>query len=92
MIGRKPQAYGGGEAGMTVAVPRLALHESPHEGPTRRYVVAGDTLALVGANDAMTWLQVRFSNPRAGAIVGWIKVSEAAAPARAAAASGTTQP
>ncbi|KAF1058245.1 hypothetical protein DX980_24650 [Burkholderia gladioli] len=92
VIGRKPQAYGGGEARITVAVPKLALHDGPHEGPTRRYVVAGDKLALVGANDAMTWLQVRFSNPRAGAIVGWIKVSEASAPAQAAAASGTTQP
>ncbi|WP_414446698.1 FG-GAP repeat protein [Burkholderia sp. 22PA0099] len=77
VVGSQPQAYGGGEVGIKVAVPKLPLHDSPHDGPTRRYVVQDDTLDLIGASADVAWLQVRFHNPRAGRIEGWIKSDDA---------------
>ncbi|MEK6347977.1 MAG: hypothetical protein V4764_10895 [Burkholderia sp.] len=77
VVGSQPQAYGGGAVGLKVGVPKLPLHDGPRDGPTRRYVVQDDTLDLIGASADAAWLQVRFHNPRAGRIDGWIKSDDA---------------
>ncbi|WP_269112898.1 hypothetical protein [Burkholderia territorii] len=38
--------------------------------PTRRYVVAGDTLELIGSSVDFQWLKVRRREPRGGAVQG----------------------
>ncbi|MGH8040168.1 MAG: SH3 domain-containing protein [Stenotrophomonas sp.] len=53
-----------------VVPERLALYARPGDTATRRYLVAGDTVALLDERDG--WVQVRYANPTHGAIVGWV--------------------
>ncbi len=84
-VGFAPQAYGGGNLTLKVSVAKLPLHERPQDGPTRRYLVSGDALDVIGVSDAdASWLQVRYLNPKAGTITGWIRTSDAVPPDAAA--------
>lgn len=46
------------------------LHDAMSDVPTRRYVVAGDTLELIGSSVDFQWLKVRRREPRGGAVQG----------------------
>ncbi|MDR8730872.1 hypothetical protein FEQ05_04651 [Burkholderia pseudomultivorans] len=76
-IARRPDAYGGGTVTFKVRAARVPLHDAASDAPTRRYVVAGDTLELVDASADFRWLKVVYRNPHAGAVTGWIDVKEA---------------
>ncbi|TCW83092.1 hypothetical protein C5O80_18605 [Burkholderia sp. SRS-46] len=76
-ISRRPEAYGGGKLTLKVGVERLPLHDAMTDAPTKRYVVAGDTLELLDASADFRWLKVLYRNPRVGAVSGWISVQEA---------------
>ncbi|WP_419687992.1 XAC2610-related protein [Burkholderia theae] len=78
-VSRRPQAYGGGTVTFKVHAARLPLHDTMTDAPTRRYVVAGDTLELIDASDDFQWLKVRYRNPHAGAVQGWVSAKEAMA-------------
>ncbi|HIC7208206.1 XAC2610-related protein [Burkholderia stabilis] len=78
-VSRRPQAYGGGTVTFKVHAARLPLHDTMSDAPTRRYVVAGDTLELIDASDDFQWLKVRYRNPHAGAVQGWVSAKEATA-------------
>ncbi|WP_157646175.1 hypothetical protein [Burkholderia ubonensis] len=53
------------------------LHDAMTDAPTRRYVVAGDTLEMIDVSADARWLKVQYRNPRAGVVSGWISVREA---------------
>ncbi|WP_217588702.1 hypothetical protein [Burkholderia sp. GbtcB21] len=76
-VSRRPQAYGGGKVTFKVRATRVPLHETMNDAPTRRYVVAGDTLELVDAAADFQWLKVVYRNPRTGAVTGWISAKDA---------------
>ncbi|MEN8515217.1 hypothetical protein [Burkholderia sp. RS02] len=76
-VSRRPQAYGGGKVTFKVRASRVPLHEAMNDAPTRRYVVAGDTLELVDATADFKWLKVVYRNPRVGAVTGWISAKDA---------------
>ncbi|RQQ30142.1 XAC2610-related protein [Burkholderia stagnalis] len=76
-IARRPEAYGGGKLTLKVQVARLPLHDAMTDAPTKRYVVAGDTLELLDASPDFRWLKVLYRNPRVGAVSGWVSVEEA---------------
>ncbi|KVN88606.1 hypothetical protein WJ69_15105 [Burkholderia ubonensis] len=76
-IARRPDAYGGGKVTFKVRVARLPLHDAMTDAPTRRYVVAGDTLEMIDVSADNRWLKVQYRNPRAGVVPGWISVREA---------------
>lgn len=56
---------------------RLPLHDAMTDASTRRHVVAGDTVEVIDASDDFQWLKVRYRNPHAGAVQGWVGVKEA---------------
>ncbi|NIJ68125.1 SH3 domain-containing protein [Xanthomonas sp. 60] len=56
-----------------VVPARLPLHAAPGDTRTRRYLVAGDEVAVLDERDG--WLQVRYQNPRRGPVLGWIEVT-----------------
>ncbi|WP_412025372.1 XAC2610-related protein [Burkholderia cepacia] len=78
-VSRRPEAYGGGKVTFKVRAARVPLHDAMSDAPTRRYVVAGDTLELVDASTDFQWLKVVYRNPRVGAVQGWISAKEATA-------------
>ncbi|MCA8094959.1 hypothetical protein LGM65_29490 [Burkholderia anthina] len=76
-VSRRPDAYGGGKVTFKVRPARLPLHDAMNDAPTRRYVVAGDTLELVDASADFQWLKVLYRNPRGGTAQGWVAAKEA---------------
>lgn len=76
-LARRPDAYGGGTVTFRLRAARVPLHRAANDAPTRRYVLAGDTLELVDASADFRWLKVVYRNPRTGAVTGWIDVKEA---------------
>ncbi|KVH40176.1 XAC2610-related protein [Burkholderia cepacia] len=76
-VARRPDAYGGGTVAFKVRPARLPLHDAMTDAPTRRYVVAGDTLELIDASADFQWLKVRYRNPHAGAVQGWVSAKDA---------------
>ena len=56
-----------------VAAARLPLHAAPGDTGTRRYLVAGDAVAVLDERNG--WLQVRYQNPSRGPVLGWIEVT-----------------
>lgn len=76
-VSRRPEAYGGGKITFKVRPARLPLHDVMNDAPTRRYVVAGDTLELVDASADFQWLKVLYRNPRGGTTQGWVAAKEA---------------
>ncbi|MGS0896771.1 XAC2610-related protein [Burkholderia stagnalis] len=76
-VSRSPAAYGGGKVAFKVRTARVPLHDAMNDAPTRRYVVAGDTLEMIDASADFQWLKVVYRNPRAGAVTGWISVKDA---------------
>jgi hypothetical protein len=60
---------------LTVAVPRLPLHDAEDDKPARRHLIKGDVVDVIDASG--NWLQVRYQNPQRGAIVGWVRTDEA---------------
>ncbi|KAG8149976.1 XAC2610-related protein [Burkholderia catarinensis] len=78
-VSRRPQAYDAGKVMFKVRPARLPLHDAMTDGPTRRYVVAGDTLELIDASDDFQWLRVQYRNPHAGAVQGWVSTKDAMA-------------
>lgn len=78
-VSRRPQAYGGGNVTFKVHPARLPLHDTMIDAPTRRYVVAGDTVEVIDASDDFQWLKVRYRNPHAGVVQGWVRAKEAMA-------------
>ncbi|VWB91831.1 hypothetical protein BLA6993_04380 [Burkholderia lata] len=78
-VSRRPDAYGGGTVTFKVRPARLPLHDAMNDAPTRRYVVAGDTVELIDASADFQWLKVRYRNPHAGAVQGWVSAKEAMA-------------
>lgn len=76
-VSRRPQGYGGGKVTFKVRAARVPLHDAMNDAPTRRYVVAGDTLELIDATADFQWLKVIYRNPRAGAVTGWISAKDA---------------
>ncbi|AIO46389.1 SH3 domain-containing protein [Burkholderia cenocepacia] len=78
-VSRRPQGHDGGTVAFKVRPARLPLHDAMRAAPTRRYVVAGDKVELIDASDDFQWLKVRYRNPRAGAVQGWVSTKEAMA-------------
>ncbi|MEK2605477.1 XAC2610-related protein [Burkholderia arboris] len=78
-VARRPQGYDAGKVTFKVSPARLPLHDAMTDGPTRRYVVAGDTVEVIDASDDFQWLKVRYRNPHAGAVQGWVSAKEAMA-------------
>ncbi|CAB3764497.1 hypothetical protein GQ57_18095 [Burkholderia sp. MSh2] len=76
-VSRRPQAYDAGKVTFKVRPARLPLHDTMADTPARRYVVAGDTVELIDASDDFQWLKVRYRNPHAGAVQGWVSAKEA---------------
>ncbi|RQZ62459.1 SH3 domain-containing protein [Burkholderia cepacia] len=76
-VARRPDAYGGGTVTFKVRPARLPLHDAMTDAPTRRYVVAGDTVEVIDASADFQWLKVRYRNPHAGAVQGWVSAKEA---------------
>ncbi|WP_175978076.1 SH3 domain-containing protein [Burkholderia sp. BCC1047] len=76
-VSRRPQDHDGGTVTFKVRSARLPLHDAMTDAPTRRYVVAGDTVELIDASDDFRWLKVRYRNPQAGAVQGWVSAKEA---------------
>lgn len=56
-----------------VVPERLPLYARPGDPGTRRYLVSDDRVELLDEADG--WLQVRYDNPKRGAVLGWIRVS-----------------
>nr|WP_240647286.1 MULTISPECIES: hypothetical protein [Burkholderia cepacia complex] len=75
-VSHRPDAYVGGTVTFKVHPARLPLHDAMTDAPTRRYVVAGDTLELIDASVNFQWLKVRYRNPHAGAVQGWVSAKE----------------
>ncbi|AXF24571.1 hypothetical protein CUJ89_30345 [Burkholderia pyrrocinia] len=78
-VSRRPDTYGGGKVTFKVRTARLPLHDAMTDTPTRRYVVAGDTLELIDASADFQWLKVQYRSPHAGAVQGWVSAKEATA-------------
>ncbi|MDR0246662.1 MAG: hypothetical protein LBJ65_34140 [Burkholderia sp.] len=78
-VSRRPQGYDAGKVTFKVRPARLPLHDAMTDAPTRRYVVAGDTVEVIDASDDFQWLKVRYRNPHAGAVQGWVNAKEATA-------------
>ncbi|WP_319000721.1 XAC2610-related protein [Burkholderia metallica] len=78
-VSRRPDAYGGGTVTFKVRPARLPLHDAMNDALTRRYLVAGDTVELIDASADFQWLKVRYRNPHAGAVQGWVSAKEAMA-------------
>ena len=76
-VSRRPQDHDGGTVTFKVRPARLPLHVAMADAPTRRYVVAGDTVEVIDASDDFRWLKVRYRNPQAGAVQGWVSAKEA---------------
>ncbi|EMN1926184.1 hypothetical protein RVV18_000543 [Burkholderia ambifaria] len=76
-VSRRPDAYGSGKVTFKVRPARLPLHDAMNDAPTRRYVVAGDTLELIDASADFQWLKVLYRNPRGGSSQGWVSAKEA---------------
>lgn len=53
---------------------RLPLYARRGDASTSRYLVEGDRVELLDANE--DWLQVRYRNPARGPVVGWVKLPE----------------
>ncbi|WP_322025721.1 XAC2610-related protein [Burkholderia sp. BCC1977] len=76
-VSRRPDAYGGGKVTFKVRPARLPLHDAMNDAPTRRYVVAGDTLELIDTSADFQWLKVLYRNPRGGSAQGWVSAKDA---------------
>ena len=69
-----PRSSAGLQAVSGQVVPeRLPLHARPGDASTRRYLLRDDRVELLDEADG--WLQVRYDNPKRGAVLGWIRVS-----------------
>lgn len=53
---------------------RLLLFDRPGAPSTQRYLVQGDRVEMLDEQDG--WLQVRYRNPKRGAVTGWINVND----------------
>ncbi|WP_308518214.1 SH3 domain-containing protein [uncultured Stenotrophomonas sp.] len=58
----------------SVLPARLFLFDRPGASSTQRYLVQGDRVEMLDEQDG--WLQVRYRNPKRGAVTGWINVND----------------
>jgi len=58
----------------TVLPARLFLFDRPGAASTKRYLVQGDRVEMLDAQDG--WVKLRYRNPKHGAIEGWINVND----------------
>lgn len=58
----------------TVVPARLFLFDRPGAASTKRYLVQGDRVEMLDEQDG--WVELRYRNPKHGAIEGWINVND----------------
>ncbi|HCT27780.1 MAG TPA: hypothetical protein DIW85_16425 [Stenotrophomonas sp.] len=58
----------------SVLAARVFLFDRPGATSTKRYLVKGDRVEMLDEQDG--WVKLRYRNPKQGAVVGWINVSD----------------